>query len=309
MKGKWTPRLIRWGALAAFLLVIFFGVIWWFRGQWIPAGYVGIIATPSGLRQEVLTPRRVVVPWMCTLYTYPTKTTAAIYSSNPQDGEVKAADAVQVTTSDNLNIPFNITVWYRVMPKDVFLVFKSFGNSPIETIQAQNIRSAVKEAASAVGATYETFALMGPKREEASQQLTTKLQELLSTKGITIERAYFAGCDPGPLAERMLSRINSQTELKSAQIRSQIAEIQKQITIVTAEGETKAQAISAGTTKDRSIRMLQLENAIAAAKKWNGRLPPLRNYRGPVLLDQSLMSQMMASQDERGGQMRGGSGR
>ena len=46
-------------------------------------------------------------------------------------------------------------------------------------------------------------------------------------------------------------------------------------------------------TKDRSIRMLQLENSLAAAKKWNGQLPLLRHHQGTVFVDKDLMSQMM----------------
>ena len=111
MKTRFKFRLKKTIILSAVTLVVFFiGFgIWNSFMQWIPAGHVGLLYHANGgLERRVVTPKRIFVPWMTTLYTYPTKLKAAIYTNDPDEGEVKAADAVKVTTNDNASTDFDI---------------------------------------------------------------------------------------------------------------------------------------------------------------------------------------------------------
>jgi regulator of protease activity HflC (stomatin/prohibitin superfamily) len=166
---------------AAGLVVVGIGTaIFFSRCKWVPAGHVGVIFSASGgLQKEVITPRRVFVPWMSQLYLYPTMLNAAIYTNDPGQGEIRAADSIQVTTNDNANTPFDVVVWYSVLPENVHKVFNSFRAVPIEEIQSQHIRGAVRGAVNTVGTQYDAFQLMGPKRGEASDLLKKELVKIL----------------------------------------------------------------------------------------------------------------------------------
>lgn len=256
------------------------------RCQWVPAGHVGVIyAANGGLRNEVITPKRVFVPWMSQLYVYPTMVKSAIYSNDPSQVGVKAADAIQVTTNDNANTPFDVVVWYSVKPENVHTVFSSFRAIPIDEIQAQHIRAAVREAVNGVGPNYDAFELMGPKRSEASARLATDLRKIMERKGITIDSAVFAGAYPSPeITARITNRVNSLTELKISEIRRQIAGVQRDTAVIKAKAQSKAQQLASSQTKDRSLVMLRLDADMAALEKWDGHLPPVQVKPGQTVL-------------------------
>lgn len=266
------------------------GVLGWSvyisRAKWVPAGYVGVIYSANGgLQKEVIRPRRVFVPWMSQLYVYPTMVKCAIYTNDPSEGEIKSADAVQVTTNDNANTPFDIVVWYHVRPEDVELVFTSFRAIPIEDIQSQHIRGAVRQAASVVGTRYDAFELMGPKRGEASVELKEQLIQILSRKGITIDRAEFAGAYPtADITARITNRVNSLTDLKISEIKQQIARVQRDTAVIRAKAEATAQGLASAQTKDRSLDLLRLQADEAALEKWDGHLPPVQVRQGQTLV-------------------------
>ncbi|MBS1723800.1 MAG: hypothetical protein JSS66_12710 [Armatimonadetes bacterium] len=247
--------------------------------RWIAAGEVGVIYSASqGLQNTVHPPRAIIVWPFEQLYTYPTKIQNAVYTQDQNAGEIKAADGILITTSDNANTTFDISVLYRVLPENVPLVFRTYGAIPIEDIQSQHIRRAVRDGASAIGSKYDVFQLMGEKRVEASEALTEELRGRLSSKGITVERAMILGAHPSAdLLQKINSRVNSYTALQISQLQNQIAEINRQISVVDAEATQKANALAAAGTQDRSISFLNLDLMEQAIEKWNGELSPLRS--------------------------------
>ena len=282
------PKLrtvIRWAA-GSILAVIVFGGCALSRTRWIPAGYVGLIYdASSGLQHKVYKPQALFVGFRQQLYVYPTRLQNALYTQDPSAGEIRSADGILITTDDNANTTFDVSVIYRVKPEDVEQVFNEFGAISIDDIQTMHIRRAVKEAANVVGTQYDLFALMGPKREEASRKLTGELQNRLGRKGISIDRAMLGGCYPTPeFQQKITSRVNAYIELEISRLRQQIAEIDRQVALVKNESEAQAQTLSAATTKDRSIELLKLEAQRAAIEKWNGSLSPVSPRPGQTIV-------------------------
>jgi hypothetical protein len=268
------------------VLTLVFGGCALSRTKWIPAGFVGVIYdASSGLQNKVYKPQAVFVGFRQQLYTYPTRLQNALYTQDESAGEVRAADGILVTTNDNANTTFDVAVIYRVKPENVVHVFNEFGAISIEDIQSMHIRRAVKEAANVVSTQYDLFALMGPKRQEASAKLTDELQRRMSRKGISIERAMLGACYPTPeFQQKITSRVNAYIELEISRLRQQIAEIDRQMALVKNESEAQAQTLSAATTKDRSIEMLKIEAQKAAIDKWNGSLPPVSPRPGQTII-------------------------
>lgn len=251
--------------------------LWFYNHiQWIEAGEVGIVFDArGGLRNEVYRPQALFIGPFQQLFTYPTRLQNAVYTQDSQAGEVKAADGISITTNDNANTVFDVSVLYRVEAKNAVSVFKSFGQLPIEEVQSQHIRRAVREAASVIGNKYDIFQLMGPAREEASGRLLKELQQRLGAKGITIEDAMILNPHP---AQEMLSkinqRVNSYTLLQIADLNAQIAEVNRKSAIVTGTAQQKAAAIAAGGTVDKSLAMIDMDLTEQAIDKWNGKLSP-----------------------------------
>lgn len=258
----------------------------WSRTEWVPAGHVGLIFdAQSGLRKEVIPPRAVFVGWRQQLYVYPTQLQAAIYTQDPDEGEVKSADGILITTNDNANTVFDVVVMYRVRPEDVVTVFNAFGPIPIEEIQVNHIRRAVKEAVNVVGTRYDVFQLMGPKRGEAALAITQELQQRLASKGITVDTTMLGSCyPPAEVQSKITARVNSLTDLEISRLKSQLADIERQTALVKAKAASQAREITASQTQSKSLEMLRLETYEAALKKWNGELPMLESKPGQTLV-------------------------
>lgn len=279
---------VKLGCIGIPVLLTVVGLYAWSRMQWVEAGHVGIIYNAQGgLDSRVLKPQRVFMGYFQTLYTYPTRLQAAIYSQDENYGEQQAADGINITTSDNTQTQYDVVVYYRVRHEDVQTVFRSFGPLPIEQVQTLHIRRFVKEAANAVGARYDVFQLMGSKRKEASELVAQRLRDELKPRGITIEHAFLMNPTPmGDINEKITSRVNAYTQLTTSKIQNQIAELSRQIAIVRADAENKARFVTAAQTKDKSIEMLKLELEEAAVDAWNGKFPTVQvGEKTTVVLD------------------------
>ncbi|MCX6381875.1 MAG: SPFH domain-containing protein [Armatimonadetes bacterium] len=285
MKRFKLTRILFGAGVCLVLFLIGFGIYNSFM-RWIPAGHVGLLYRANGgLEKRIYRPQRIFVGWMTTLYTYPTKEQAAIYTNDTEEGEVKSADAVKVTTNDNANTDFDIVVWYHIAPDDVLKVFDNHRGQAIELIQSSVIRSAVRQAASNIGTQYDAFALMGEARGEASVKLTALLQQELGQRGITIDSAEFAGHSPSPaILTRITSQINAETDLNIAKTHQEVAKAKKIIAITLATAQAEASRLKSAQTQAKSLELLNIEADIAALKKWDGKVPPIQTRQGQSIV-------------------------
>jgi regulator of protease activity HflC (stomatin/prohibitin superfamily) len=272
--------------VGAFLIAAIWQSFRYSRTEWIPAGQVGIIYDAnSGLRNDIISPKAVFVGWRQRLLTYPTQIQPAIYTQDPNEGEVRAADGIQVTTNDTANTTYDVIVYYRVKRENVLKAYSSFGAIPISDVQTLHIRRAVKEAANNIGVQYNAFELMGEKRQEANGKLLAELQRLLSPKGISVEVAMFGACAPAQdLQSKINARVNAYTELEIARLNGERAEVERKIAVIKAEADNKARGLSASQTQGTSLEMLKLQNYKAAIQKWDGRLPSISAQPGQTIV-------------------------
>lgn len=281
---RFITRLAKLGFVGA---VIFFGFGYWrLNTQWIEAGHVGVIYDGArGLLPDVYGPGSHFIGFRQQLYEYPTKPQNAVYSEDANEGEVRAADGILITTNDNANTTFDISVVYRVKKENVVTVFNTFGPIDIGQIQTLHIRRAVRDGVNNIGSQYNIFQLMGPKRAEASDKLTTELRERLEPKGISIDHAmilrpYLSN----ETAARVTNSINSFTQIGIAGLDLDIAKITSQAAIVKAEAEQRARTVTASGTQQKSLDMLNLELEQQAIEKWDGHLSPIQPQPGQTII-------------------------
>lgn len=256
------------------------------RSQWIDAGYVGILYDASkGVSPEVIQAKRVLVGWRQRLYTYPTRLQSAKYLQAVDEGETKAADGIQITTSDNANTTFDVCVVYRVKPENALKVFNNFGPVDVATIQSTYLRRAIKDAVNDTGPKYDIFQLMGSKRPEFCALTTEALKARMEPNGITIDSVMLLTAYPTPeTMEKINRRINQYTEYEIAVLKQQIAEVTRQSNVTKAGAQTEATRITSATTKDKGIDQLKLQVDEDAIEKWDGRLPSIRSAPGQTIV-------------------------
>lgn len=284
--------------------VIGFCGLGWFgittaRSKWITPGHVGVIFNAnSGLESKVYKPQRIVPGLRESVYQYPTRMQAAIYSQDTDLAEARAADGIQITTSDNATTTFDVIVFYRVRPENVFQVFKTFGAINIGDIQRLHIRRAVKEAVNVAGTQYDVFQIMGEKRKEASELATRDVRRILESKGITVHSVILGAAYPNEnVKQKIIQRVNAYTELQISQLKNQIAEIDRQIAVTEANAEMEAQKLTAATASGTSLVLLKMQADAAAIEKWDGRLPRISPRQGQtVIVDQNMIKQLGGGQ-------------
>ena len=72
------------GLILAVALPLFALMIYLWRTDWVPAGYVGVIYDAnSGLQANFYKPGAVWIGWRQQMYVYPTRLQAAIYTEDP----------------------------------------------------------------------------------------------------------------------------------------------------------------------------------------------------------------------------------
>ncbi|MBC8142829.1 MAG: hypothetical protein H7Y38_15500 [Armatimonadetes bacterium] len=268
------------------------------RSQWIDAGYVGILYNATGgVQQKVLQPQRVVVGFRQRLYTYPTKLQSAKYVQATDEGEVKAADGILITTSENANTTFDVCVVYRVLPENALKVFGAFGPVDVQTIQSTHIRRAVKDVVNEVGPRYDVFELMGEKRGDFSAAATESLRKRMEPKGITVDSVMLMTAYPAvETKDKINRRINQYTEYEIALLRGQIAEVSRKTNVVIANAQNDATRITSATAKDQGLSQLRLQADGEAIEKWDGHLPEIRSGAGQTLvLDGGAMTARRAA--------------
>jgi len=285
MRPNEMTRPQKWGyALGLLLLTATAWGGWiWTHSEWIEPGEVGIIYNSVGGmdRTRILGPGRYYIGIRQRLYRYPTRLKAAVYTQDPNEGENKSADGIQVTTKDTANTTFDVTVFYRVDKNDVFTAFDTFGPISIEEVQRNHLRRALKDVVNQIGVQYEIFPLIGAKREEANLKLTSALKQRMRDKGITISKAFFGRPYPGEsIVTKINARVNSLTELAISDLRRQTAGKLKEIAVVRARSLTQAQRLKSAATTARSEEMLELDAEEEAVDAWDGRPSPYQAKPG-----------------------------
>jgi len=291
MKLFKTKTRLGCGILSGFLVILFGWGYYRANLQWVPAGYVGIkYNARSGTdRTKLYKPAAYFTGPFDQFYFYPTRIQNAVYTQDQSAGEAKSADGILITTSDTANTTFDVSVIYRIDPENVFKAFDTFGPIPIETIQSQHIRRAVREESSVVGNQYDVYSLMGPKRVEASQMLSDRLRDKLAKKGITIIQAMILNAYPSQdLVTKIHNNVNSVTGVQIATLNQQIATMQNQINVVNAQATQESQKITGAGTGAKSLDIIDLELAEEAAKRWNGEFSAVEgNGNRPIILNGS----------------------
>ncbi|MGC4047256.1 MAG: SPFH domain-containing protein [Armatimonas sp.] len=272
------------------------------RSSWIDAGYVGILYNATGgVVPKPIKPGRIFVGWRQKLFIFPTKLMSAKYVQDAEEGEQRAADGILITTSDNANTTFDVSVIYRIPEENAIQVFNSFGPVDMETIQSNHLRRAIKDVVNEIGPKYEVFDLMGPKRAEFCEAATKALQERMKSKGIEIDSLMLMTAYPAPeTMEKITRRVNQYTEYDIAVLRRQIAEVTRQTNVITANAKMLAARATSATAKDKGLEQLQLQADEDAVEKWDGRLPAIRSGSGQtVIVDSNMLKTLQSSQGPR----------
>ena len=105
-------------------------------------------------------------------------------SSVTSEGKKVGDDALQVQSSDNLQIKMEVTIWWKIDPTRIVEVYNTTGTDYEEKIVRPAIRSIIRD----MSIQFPAMELCSGKRDEFVLKVNEKLEVLLNSRGILLEK-------------------------------------------------------------------------------------------------------------------------
>ena len=247
----------------------------------IGAQEVGVVVTPRGVDEtELTTGWNFVAPWNSvklmdkTVWVY-------TLTSNTKEGAKPTDDAIWAPTSDGIKMGFDISVNWRIDPKQASWIYSNIsadqdGEGKYHWIEENIIRPAIKSIMPLTVSKYTPIECYSDKRSEIQVKVQDALRKELQNNHLIVDVAQIREVYYNPAYEQSINqkKLEEQKVLTMVQITRQKDEalkqamIDKDIAIQKAEGEAKALQIK-GSSIASNPKIIQLE----WIQKWDGRLP------------------------------------
>ncbi len=248
----------------------------------IDAQQVGVLVTPSGVRNEELhTGWHLVAPWN-TVHKMDKTVWVYTCANATNEGTQPNADAIWAPTKDGIKVGFDVSVSWRITPDEASWIYQNVtendgGNSGRYLWLEDNvIRTKLKSALALTVSNYTPIEVYSIKREEIQEGVVERMKREILTYKLILDQIdlrevyynpeYETAINAKKLAEQEVMRLVEVTKQKEEQLKQ--AEIEKNIAIQKAEGEAKALQIK-GNSLSQNPKIIQLE----WINKWDGKLP------------------------------------
>jgi len=213
----------------------------------IDAGEVGVVFNVfTGTQETPLYPgMHVVIPYINTVYRYPTREQAYTMTSHPAQGE---AETLWSPTIEGLQVGIDSTTRYAIDPRKAPHVHNSFRNTYVEVLIRPTIRSVVRHYVSQ----HTVTDVYGPKRREIQMAIEEDLRARFEPEGflllsfdirnVNFTEEYAKAIEQKQIAQQQAEQMQYvlQKEKLEAERKRVEAEGIKDAAIVKAEGEAEA---------------------------------------------------------------------
>ena len=215
---------------------------------------------------------------MADLITYNTKAKQLEMSGNKeQDTRDIINDAsVTILTRDNLQIPVDITVLYKLKDECAPYVRKEFGTDIVwdNKVVVPVTRDVVRGV---VGKDADVYKL-NQNREQYAADIKLELEERVNSamkrQCVTFEMVSIRDIRlPSQLMDSIMKKNQMQEESLRAELEIKKAEAEAKIEVAKAEGTAKAQLALAKSITPEMLKWKSMEIEQQAISKWNGILP------------------------------------
>ena len=215
---------------------------------------------------------------MADLITYNVKAKQLEMSgANEKDTEEIINDAaVTILTKDNLQIPVDITVLYKLKDECAPYIRKEFGaemvwdNKVIVPVTRDVVRGVIGKDADV----YKLNQNREQYAEDIKFELDTRVNTALKKQCVTFEMVSIRDIKlPSQLMDSIMKKNQMQEESLRAELEIKKAEAEAKIEIAKAEGTARAQLALAKSITPEMIKWRAMEIEQQAVSKWDGKLP------------------------------------
>lgn len=235
----------------------------------IPAGYVGVVYSASGIEDKVLSQGwRFILPGK-KVTKYSIATEQLYLSADAKEGS-KDDDSFDVMCKDGkLNVDLEMSYSYDA--EKVSTVFTRYRGMSGQDVINNIVRGKIKTFTNEVTSQYSVLEAHMEKKGELNKTLTEHLQSKLIEYGITVESATLTRTKADPAVEAAITeRSKAAQELEAEKQKQEKALLEAETKKIQAEGDATAQIIAAeaeaeankakqASITDELIRMTEAE--------------------------------------------------
>ena len=294
---KMSNSIFLWLIPAIFLVVTRFLTI-------IPAQECGVVITPAGVKQHTYyTGWHVIYPWYNvqtmdkTEQVYTCAKRTDVNRNDPNYKSYKAdatqAETIWTPTIDGIKMGFDISASWRIDPEYAWWIYDNVSetdgkeNGRFYWLEENVIKPKLKSALALTTSKYTPIQVYSTSREEIQAIVLERMKKDIQSyhlilDQIDIREVYYNSDYEGALNQKKLEEQKALTLVEVTKQKEELkkqAEIDKDIQILTAEGEAEALKIK-GASVSSNPKIVQLE----WIGKWDGKLPEIMTGDGGGLL-------------------------
>lgn len=215
--------------------------------------------------------------------TYDAKTRAYTMSKVSDEGAKSGDDAIEILTSDGLNVKIDLTVLYSIIPIKTPYIRSTIGND--SDLESKIVRPETRTSIRNNAVYFDAVSLFSSKRAEFQNRIVKDLTDILSKRGMTLEKVLIRNITlPPSVSQSIESKINAEQEAQKMQFVLQKERQEADRKRVEAQGIADYQKIISSGLNDK---MLQYEN-IKVQKELvtspNSKIIIMGSGRNPMIL-------------------------
>lgn len=149
----------------------------------IPAGETGVYHLFGKVKDDELSSGLHVVNPFAQVTKMSIRTEEYTMSVVQSEGAVKGDDSIKALTKEGLNIGLDLTVLYHLEEKKASDVYRDIGIDFDDIIIRPEIRASIRE----IVASYNAVDIYAEKRNELTQEIQKRLEQVINPRGIIIE--------------------------------------------------------------------------------------------------------------------------
>ena len=248
----------------------------------IDAGQVGVKKLFGKVQDDVLTSGLHVVNPLLEIEKLDTKTMNYTMSGVHNEGEKEGDDAIRVLTSDGLEVTIDLSVLFRVVPKDAPMLVKETGLDYIDKIVRPLTRTRIRDNA----VYYEAVALYSTKRDEFQARIFKNIEEDFKKRGLLLENLLVRNISlPTSVKAAIETKINAEQEAQKMQFVLQKEKQEAERKRVEAQGIADYQRIISESLTEKQLQYEQIKAKLELAKSPNAKIIVSGKGSAPVILD------------------------
>ena len=268
------------GTIRVIGILIIIGGLLFSSVKQIDPGVVGVQKLFGKVNSDILESGLNVINPLVEVVTFDVRTQNYTMSGVHDEGDKVGDDAIRVLSADGLEVIIDLTVLYKVIPKEAPRILKEIGTDYRNTIVRPICRTKIRDNA----VYYDAVALFSSKRDEFQSRIFKTIEDDFKGRGLLLEQLLVRNITlPASVKATIESKINAEQDAQKMTFVLQKEKQEAERKRVEAQGIADYQKILSTGLSDKQ---LQYEMIKAIATSPNAKLIIMDTKKSlPIMID------------------------